>query len=81
VLILKMPSSDVGRLVFRLLDVAEAHYVVGYILAVVSLLCWFSHSKYQRRVITQELGRLSGERNRLQAQALGNRIKSSEASQ
>jgi hypothetical protein len=80
VLILKMPSADVGRLVFRLLDVTEAHYLLGYILAVVSLLGWFSHSKYQRRMITQELGRLSGERNRLQAQALGNRIKSSEES-
>jgi hypothetical protein len=81
VLILKMPSADVGRLVLRLLDLAEAHYLLGYILAVVSLLCWFGHSKYQRRMITQELDRLSGERNRLQAQALGNRIESSEASQ
>jgi hypothetical protein len=34
VLILKMPSADVERLVFRLLDVAEAHYLLGYILAV-----------------------------------------------
>jgi hypothetical protein len=32
---------------------------VGYILAVVSLLGWFGHSKYQRRMITQELDRPS----------------------
>jgi hypothetical protein len=81
VLILKMPSVDVGKLVFRLLDAAEARYILGYILAGVSLLGWFVHSKYQRREIARELERLSGERNRLQSQALGNRVKSSEASQ
>jgi hypothetical protein len=79
-LIFKMSSEDVGKLVFRLLSAAEARFLVGYAMAGVLLACWFLHSKYQRRQFTRELERLCEERNRLQSHALGKRLKSSEAS-
>jgi hypothetical protein len=80
VMILKMPSQDIGRLVLRLLDAAETRYVLGYFLAGVFLVGWFVHARYQRREIAREIERLTGERNRLQSQVLGHRVKSSEVS-
>jgi len=77
-IILRMPPSDVSALMFRLLDVAEEERLIGYVLAVVSLLGWFFHARYQRKLITQEMRRVSGERNQLQARELGKRVKSSE---
>jgi hypothetical protein len=77
-LIWRMPPVDVGKLVFRLLDVAEEEHLVAYVVSVVSLLGWFFHARYQRKLITQEMQRISSERNQLQARELGKRVKSSE---
>jgi len=77
-IVFRMPPQDLSRLVFRLLDIAENRYLAGYMLAATFLVGWLLHSKYQRRQITRELQRLSGERNYLQTKALGDRVKSSE---
>jgi hypothetical protein len=73
-----MPPADVSKLMFRLLDVAEEGRLAGYVVSVVSLLGWFFHARYQRKLITQEMQRISNERNQLQARELGKRVKSSE---
>jgi hypothetical protein len=59
--------KKVSKLMFRLLDVAEEERLVGYVVSVVSLLGWFFHARYQRRLIVQEMQRISDERNQLQA--------------
>lgn len=61
----RMPSADLSRLIFRLLDVAEAREYGGYVLAVTIALAWAIHSKRQRREIAAEIRRLSDQRTRL----------------
>lgn len=76
----RMPPADLSRLIFRLLDAAEAREYMGYLLTVVAALSWAVHSKYQRRTMTAEIRRLSEQRNRLQAMALDIEIRSSRRS-
>lgn len=76
----RMPEKDVGLLVFRLLDSAERERLIGYAFGMFSLIGWFFHARYQRKLITAEMQRVSGERNDLQQRELGKRIKSSEGS-
>jgi hypothetical protein len=74
----RMPPVDVSKLMFRLLDVAEEERLVGYAVSVVSLFGWFFHARYQRKLINQEMKRISNERNQLQTRELGKKVKSSE---
>jgi hypothetical protein len=77
-LIVKMPSADVSKLVFRLVDGVERGSLLGYLLSLLFLAGWYVHARYQRRVITREIGRIAAERNMLQSRNLGQqRIKSS----
>lgn len=76
----RMPEKDVGLLVFRLLDSAERERLIGYAFGMFSLIGWFFHARYQRKLITAEMQRVSGERNDLQQRELGKQIKSSEGS-
>lgn len=78
VMLMRMPPEDIGKLVLRLLDAAERRWVVGYALCAVTALGWFFHARFQRRVIDGEVARVCDERTRLQQQALGNIVKSSE---
>ena len=79
IVIIKMPSSDVARLVFRLLGMAEELRIAGWILFLVTAAGWYLHSKMLRRRCAIELERITSERNRLQGNRLGKvRIKSSD---
>lgn len=75
--LVRISPADLSRLIFRILDVAEAHQYGGWALSVVISLAWTHQSKRQRREITAEMGRLSEQRNWLQQIALNGRIKSS----
>lgn len=77
-IIWKMPPQDVSEFAFRVLDSLERRVILGYAIACVLAVGWFLHSRYQRRIITGELNRVSTQRNQLQEQTLGNRIRSSE---
>lgn len=77
VLILKMPPDDVSKLVFSIINLMQDGYLLGYVLFAGSTGGWFFHAKWQRRVITTEFNRMSAERNNVQEQKLGARIKSS----
>jgi hypothetical protein len=76
----RMPEKDVGVLVFRLLDSAERERLIGYAFGILSLTGLFFHARYQRKLMTAEMQRVSSERNDLQQRELGKRIRSSEGS-
>lgn len=78
VMLLKMPSSDVGQLAFKLLEVVQQRAVLGYVLAALMLVGWVFHVRHLRRQLEMELRRVSTERNAAQAKCLGKRIRSSE---
>lgn len=78
-MIIKMPSEDVSKFAFKLASIFELHQIMGYILAGVLLIGWFIHSKFQRRIITVEMARIANQRDKLQADKLGeNLVESSE---
>lgn len=80
--IIKMPAEDVSRLVFRLVDGMERDSLLGYLLSVLLLVGWYTHARYQRRIIAGEIERMAAERNMLQSKSLGRqRIKSSRGHQ
>jgi hypothetical protein len=77
-MIVKMPSEDVSRLMFEIVDKIEKGYLVGYAFGIISLCSWFIHSKWQRRKIVLEMKRLGEEKSGLQKNQLGNIVKSSQ---
>jgi len=76
-MIIKMPSEDVSKLVFKLIDLTVNMKIIGYVISFFTTIGWYFHSKFQRRTFTDEINRISEERNELQKQLLGKRIKSS----
>jgi hypothetical protein len=77
-MLIKMPPADVSKLAFRLLDGAEIRSYIGYVFALIFMIGWFFHSRYQRHIMTDEITRISEQRNRLQERLLGNRVESSD---
>jgi hypothetical protein len=73
----RMPPSDLSRLVFRLLDAAEARNYMGYVLCLIIAIAWAVHSKRQRREMAAEIRRLSEQRSQLQQITLDRQIRSS----
>lgn len=78
IMLVRMPSEDVSRLVFQILADLKNGQLLGYALALISTAGWAFHVKWQRRVITAEMRRVTRERNELQAQATPAEIESSE---
>lgn len=59
--ILKMPSADVSRLVFRIVDLLSAGQLLGYLSAVLLLLGWMGHVRvlkyaFKRTLVAQTRG-------------------------
>lgn len=75
--ICRMPPADLSRLIFRLVDAAEAHEYGGYVLSLIITVGWAIHARRQRREMAAEVRRLSEQRNRLQEMALNVQLKSS----
>ena len=80
VMLLKMPSVEVGRLAFKLLDVVQRAAALGYVLALGILMAWMLHVRHLKRMFERELARVTAERNQAQARCIGGHIRSSEAS-
>ena len=74
----RMPSEDVTKLLFHVFDLLERGQLLGYVLAMCVALGWFSHARFQRSAIADEMQRISEQRTSLQAQVLGHRVRSSE---
>jgi hypothetical protein len=64
--LIKMPSEDVSRLVFETFEGIKSFYLFGYFLSFALACGWAFHSKYQRRVLGDEVMRIANERTRLQ---------------
>ncbi len=77
-IVLKMPSEDVTRVLFHLVDLMERHEVLGYVLAAMCATGWFLHARLQRRWIGDERRRLNNERTELLAALSGTRDRSNE---
>lgn len=77
VIVLRMPTDDISKLAFRLLEIFEVEKLLGYGLWFITLIMWGLHSKFQRRIIHDEMERLSEERTKLQTLKLGHQIKPS----
>jgi hypothetical protein len=77
IVILKMPPTDVSRVVLRMVDLVESARILGFVAAAALAVGWFWHARWQRRVLARELRRLSRLRTELQKQLLGRSVKSS----
>lgn len=77
VMILRMPQEKDAELVFRVFDGIERRMLLGYLIALVAVVGWFSHARYQRRIIKDEMDRLAELRNELQRAQIGDNVKSS----
>ncbi len=77
-IIYRMPPARVADVADRCLEFLVQGYLAGYAIAVVTIVLWFFHSKAQRRNISDELKRLSGERTKLQKRLIGRKIESSD---
>ena len=79
VVIIKMPDNDVSKLVFLVRDDLIKGWLSGYVLFVFAVFGWAVHIKKQRNWWSEEMERVTAERNRLQSQVLGSPVKSSNA--
>lgn len=75
--VLKMPSDDVSKLVFSLLESFKDWSITGWVLAVFLAFGWVFHAKWQRSGFTRELSRIGNEKSKLQERLLGADVKSS----
>lgn len=77
-MILKMSESDVGKLIFLVVENLKNGSLVGYLLFFLAITGCYFHSTRLRRQYAGEINRLSDERTKLQAGQLGERVRSSE---
>ncbi len=68
--LIRLPETDLSKLTFETFDFFKTYYIGGYISTIGLALGWFYHSKRQRRLHTEEIARLSGERTEWQQKAL-----------
>ena len=73
-----MPPQDVSKLVFQIFDMLANGKLLGYVLFSLVSVGWFVHAKWQRRIMSEEIDRVSQERNLLQEKAIDAPIESSE---
>jgi hypothetical protein len=78
VISVRMPEGDLSKLAWRLLDDLESGKVLGYALFVLALLGWYGHSRFLRKMASDEMNRVTRERNRLQEKAIGQPLESSD---
>ena len=76
-IILKMPSDQVSVLAFELINDLKSLNLIGIILCPLTLFGWFVHIRWQRRIFSSEIDRISGERNHYQQKLIDGNINSS----
>jgi sensor histidine kinase YesM len=77
-MILKMESPDVSRLMFAILADLETGRLLGYVLAPVVTAAWYLHARWQRRGFEIEMRRMAEKRDEIQEQVLPNLLESSQ---
>lgn len=78
VIIWKMPSGDVSKLAFGVLDSLIQGQLLGYAMMVMAVAGWFTHVRWQRRMLDREMRRVSAERNRIQEAKVGLKLPGSD---
>jgi hypothetical protein len=77
VMLVKMPSEDVSKLVFGLFDDLKRGWYIGYVLSAGLAIGWLKHSRWQRRIINDEMQRIGQEKTVLQEKLVGKTLPSS----
>lgn len=78
VIVVRMPTEDVSKLVFGILDGLSDWSLLGWIVGGIAILLWWWHAKSQRRRWSTEMNRVSRERTKYQERALREELGSSE---
>ena len=76
-MVYKMPGKDVARMASQITGDLYSGYLVGWALAIVAIMGWYFHAKYQRRMADREIKRICNERTRLQSEKVGSKLPSS----
>lgn len=79
-MVVRMPSEDVSKLVFSVMEKLANGEMVAYVLLVVVTGAWFFHARKMRQAFTAEMERAGREKSRLQGAVSGEQYKSSNAS-
>ena len=77
IMLVRMPSEDVSKLMFHILEKLENGSLLGYLLAGGISVGWYIHAKWQRRGMAYEVARIAGERDSAQESQLKGVVKSS----
>lgn len=78
VIVCRMPSADVSKLAFQILEYVANGAILGYLLSGLFGFGWFFHARWQRRVIANEMERVGREKSLLQTKVLSIEIESSQ---
>ena len=77
-MIWKTPSDQIGKVWDVLKLFVNAHAGAGYSSAVVTVVAWFLHARFQRKNAEKELRRLSEDRTASQQRSFKRKLESSE---
>jgi hypothetical protein len=72
-----MSPDDASTLAFKIFYALEKHYLIGYVLFVLSLVFFILFIKYMRKSFSKEIERVVEQRNELQKKITGIEFKSS----
>lgn len=76
-IIYKMPPEDVSRMVFQIFGSLRHGEGISYPLLAASLVGWYTHARYQRKLFSDECARIGKEKSSLQDRLAGKHFKSS----
>jgi hypothetical protein len=77
ILAIKLPSDDIVPLFEKLLDISEINSILGWILAGITTFGGFLVNRWQRRIHTNEVRRISNEKKLLQQKLTDKKLPSS----
>ena len=65
-MIVKMPASDVSKLAFEVIGDIRENFILSIFVSPFITLAWFFHVRWQRKTLSDEIARISDQRNSLQ---------------
>ena len=76
-LVYKLDNNAASQVFNKILELLATAHLLGWLLSIIFLVAWLFHGRFQRKTFTDEISRLSEERNKLQAKLDGNSVESS----
>jgi hypothetical protein len=77
ILAIKLPSNEIVPLIEKLLDISKINSILGWILAIFTTFGGFLVNRWQRRIHTNEVRRISNEKKLLQQKLTNKQLPSS----